>query len=74
MHGLKFPIQDKSGFPASVKKIIPGKDGWDTMPVGRVLRWFPQPGSKDRENPAGSTGVVRDHRPPRGLMPRRRLP
>jgi hypothetical protein len=71
---VKLPLPDKAAFPQQVKTIIPGEDGWDIMPMGRVLRWFPQPGSKDRENPAGSTGVVRDHRPPRGMTARRRIP
>lgn len=73
MNGVEMSIQDKKAFPQQVKRIIPGEDGWNIMPVGRVLRWFPQPGTKDRENHAGSTGMVRDHRPPRHMAPRRRI-
>lgn len=74
MNGAHMSIHDKTAFPPSgPKRIIQGKDGWASMPMGRVLQWFPQPGTKERENQAGSTGVIRDHRPPKPVAPRRRL-
>lgn len=70
---MSMSMQDKKAFPQHPpKRIIAGKDGWNIMPMGRVLQWFPQPGTKERENNAGSTGVIRDHRPPRAQAGRRR--
>lgn len=73
MNGANMSMQEKKAFEPPVKRIaVQGKNGWATMPMGRCLQWFPQPGTKERENQAGSTGVIRDHRPPRAQSGRRR--
>jgi hypothetical protein len=65
-------LQEKKLSPEPVRTVTAakGKNGWETIPMGRVLHWF---SSAPPRTDAGRNAVVRDYRSARSQNGRRKV-